>query len=236
MASQRAQRKYRQDPERQLKPGLIFSSGTGTAARLEIVGSVAKVIATVGLVLSAAACGGSPSSHVAQLGTTATATASSSFAASATKPAPALAYATCMRSKGVPNYPDPGRNSETPSGLPKVGLQQLGVSLSQFETAEGACRHALPAGDQSSSAAAQQTLSKLVRFAQCMRSHRVSNWPDPTAAPSNAVAMGAPPYMFQMQGLQGLDGGGAFSPRITAALHECFHLTGLTNQEVPWTG
>jgi hypothetical protein len=197
---------------------------------------VAKVIATVGLVLSAAACGGSPSGHVAHLGTTATGTASSSFTGSATKPAPALAYAACMRSKGVPNYPDPGRANETPSGLPKVGLQQLGVSLSQFETTAGACRHLLPSGDQSSSAAAQQTLSKLLGFAHCMRSHRVSNWPDPTAAPADAVATGAPPYMFQMQGLQGLDGGGSFSSRITAALHECFQLTGLTNLQVPWTG
>lgn len=198
--------------------------------------SAAKAIATVGLVLSAAACGGSPSAHVAHLGTTVTTDGVSSFAGTAAKPAAALAYAACMRSNGLPNYPDPGRNNETPSGLPKVSPQQLGASLSQFETAERACRHALPTGDQAGSAAAQQPLSRLVQFAHCMRSHRVSNWPDPTAAPADAVAMGAPPYMFQMQGLQGLDGAGAFSPRITAALHECFQLTGLTNLEVPWTG
>lgn len=173
---------------------------------------------------------------MAQLGTTATRTTAPSFAASGTKPAPALAYAACMRSKGVSSYPDPSRSDETPSGLPKVSPQELGVTLSRFERASGDCRHALPHGDQANSAAAQRTLGKLVQFAICMRSHRVSNWPDPTAAPSDAVAMGAPPYMFQMQGLQGLDGRGAFSPRITAALDECFHLTGLTNQEVPWTG
>jgi hypothetical protein len=197
---------------------------------------VAKISATVGLVLSAAACGATPSGQVAHLGTTATGTAAPSFAGSAAKPAPALAYAACMRAKGVPTYPDPGRNNETPSGLPKVSVQQLEVSLPQFETAERACRRALPTGDQASSAVAQQTLRRLVQFAQCMRSHDVSNWPDPTTAPSDAVAMGAPPYMFQMQGLQGLDGAGAFSPRITTALDECFRLTGLTNQEVPWTG
>jgi hypothetical protein len=141
-----------------------------------------------------------------------------------------------MRSNGVPNYPDPAGSNETPGGLPKVGPQQLGVSTSRFEATATTCRHLLPAGDQATSATTRRTLRKLVGFARCMRSHRVSNWPDPTASPSTAVAMGAPPYMFQMQGLQGLDGAGAFSPQITSALHECFHLTGLTNQEVPWTG
>jgi hypothetical protein len=138
-----------------------------------------------------------------------------------------------MRSNGVPKFPDPNSTNEGPSGLPKVSLQQLGVSSSQLQAAQTACRHLLPNGGRSSPAASQQMVRKLVNFAQCMRSHGVSNWPDPTPSTPAMEAQGAPSYMFHMHGLQSLDGR-SFSPQITTAMHECFHLTGMTDSGVPW--
>ena len=95
-----------------------------------------------------------------------------------------------MRSNGVPNFPD------SAGGVPpKVTAQELGISSSQLQVAQGACQHLLPATGGSLSASSlqqcylagvcpqalvQQALGAGREFAQCMRSHGVPDWPDPT--------------------------------------------------------
>ena len=88
----------------------------------------------------------------------------------------ALAFAGCMRSNGVAKYPDPIGDGR----LVKESLQQLGVSSSRFQSAEGACRHLLPSGGNPPSAAQVQRVKALsLQFAQCVRAHGVPNFPDP---------------------------------------------------------
>jgi hypothetical protein len=94
-----------------------------------------------------------------------------------------------MRSRGVPNYPDP----DSSGNLPKADAQHLGVSVSQLQAAQQACQHLLPTTGSIQQQAqqcfetgscppalVQQILSLERRFAQCMRSHGVPRWPDPT--------------------------------------------------------
>jgi len=130
----------------------------------------------VGLSLLAAACGGSPGSHVAKLGSTTTKSSTSSNTAPASaQQAGALAFARCMRSHGVPNYPDPTR-----SGLVKESLQQLGVSSSRFQSASSDCNHLLPNGGSGPSPTqVQQVSAQALSFSQCVRSHGVPHFPDP---------------------------------------------------------
>lgn len=134
----------------------------------------AALIATMaGLALLGAACSGSPGSHVARLGTTTTQNGSSTGkAAASARQNGGLAFSRCMRSLGVSQFPDPDRSG----AIPKVTMQQLGVSSTQFETAQSACEALL----QPSNAQVRQTLSGMLDFARCMRSHGVRNWPDPT--------------------------------------------------------
>jgi hypothetical protein len=135
--------------------------------------TVALSIVTAGLALPAAGCGGSSGSHVAQLGSTATQRSSSSRGSAAPgKQSGALAFSGCMRQNGVPKFPDPGSSG----AIPKVGLEQLGVSSTQFQAAETACASLL----RPSNTQARQTLGGMVDFAHCMRSHGVHDWPDPT--------------------------------------------------------
>jgi hypothetical protein len=95
--------------------------------------TAAAIIASAGLALLAAACGGGSSS----------AGPGGSRGAGGSVPSPsALAYSACMRSHGVPKYPDPGSSRQ----LPKTGAQLPGVSSSQYQAAQQACRHLLPAG------------------------------------------------------------------------------------------
>jgi len=145
--------------------------------------TVATIIAAAGLPLLAAACGGSPGSHVAQLGSTTTQSASSSGASNAGGPTSSrsptsqtLAFSRCMRTHGVANFPDPNSSG----GLPKDQVASLQASDPQFPAARRACGHLLPNGGQPTNAQAQQAWNDMRNFAHCMRSHGVPNWPDPT--------------------------------------------------------
>jgi hypothetical protein len=91
-----------------------------------------------------------------------------------------------MRSHGVPNFPDP------PSGgaVPKGDAQEFGVSDSQFQAAESACQPLYPTTGGSIQecentgdcppAVVQSALTLMRRYAVCLRSHGVPNFPDPT--------------------------------------------------------
>lgn len=133
--------------------------------------AASAAIAAVGLALLAAACGGSSSS---------TGSGGSANAAGPANSQVGIDYAGCMRSHGVPGYPDPSSGNELPSGLPKVSPEQLGVSSAQYQAAQNACAHLLPNGGQLTQSQSQQDLNAMRRFARCMRAHGVPTWPDPT--------------------------------------------------------
>jgi hypothetical protein len=60
------------------------------------------------------------------------------------KLAGALAFATCMRSHGLSNFPDPkvsGNNIQIPGSMPGINRQ-----TPAFTSAQQSCRHVLPGG------------------------------------------------------------------------------------------
>jgi hypothetical protein len=129
-----------------------------------------SIVAACALALLAAGCGGGGSPGMASV-----ASSTTTATTSATTQNDAVAFARCMRSNGVPNYPDPTR-----SGLVKESLQQLGVSGSQFEVAQRACRHLLPNGGSGPTPAeVLQVRAEALRFSQCVRAHGLPNFPDP---------------------------------------------------------
>jgi hypothetical protein len=142
--------------------------------------TTAVILATTVLALLAA-CSGSPSPA---------GSGSSPGAGGSARSPSALDYSACVRSHGVPDYPDPDSSGQ----LPKTDARLLGVSTSQYQAAQQACRHLLPAGGslkqredqcmQTSDcppALVQQMLIADRKLAQCMRSHGVPNFPDPTS-------------------------------------------------------
>ena len=96
--------------------------------------------------------------------------------------------------------------------VPKVSPQQLGVSSTVFLAAQNHCRYLLPNGGSGpSQTQVQQIMSGMLKFAQCMRSHGVSNWPDPV------IDAGGNPEFY-------LDGKiNQNSPQIKSKIHECVH-------------
>ena len=147
--------------------------------------AAAAILAAAGLVLVAAGCGGSSSPGVA-----AVAPASSRTAGSAQDRA--LTYARCMRSHGVPSFPDPGPQGDFPpfrAGVPKTASN----------AADDACRHLLSSGG---TATPQQRVEKLafgLRVARCMRSHGFPGLPDPTGLGENRLPPGIDPSSPQFQ-------------------------------------
>jgi hypothetical protein len=138
------------------------------------------VIVAAGFALLAAACGGSPGSHVAQLGSTTTQSSSSSSNPAAQQNG-AVAFAGCMRSNGVPNWPDP--NSSGVFDKSKLTSQQLGASSAKVQAAQSACSHLLPNGGRGPSPAQVQLIrAQALRFSQCVRAHGVPNFPDPDSS------------------------------------------------------
>jgi hypothetical protein len=93
------------------------------------------------------------------------------------------AYSACMRKNGVPNFPDPdsqGRfritGGQTANGR-KFGLDP---NSPQFKRAQQACRRLQPNGGKPDPGQVAKDQQQALKFSQCMRSHGVPKFPDPT--------------------------------------------------------
>jgi hypothetical protein len=129
--------------------------------------------AVVVLTLLAAACGGGSSgAKVARIGTTTSGKSSASPSDRGT--GDARAYSACMRSHGVPNFPDPDENGRL---LVKGGVD--GMNTPQGRKAAQACAHLQPNGGRLTAAQETKDLQAFLTYARCMRSHGVPRFPDP---------------------------------------------------------
>ena len=122
----------------------------------------ALVVVMAAVVLLPAACGGG--SHSGPAG------------AGQGRLAQALAFSRCIRSHGVPNFPDP----DSAGGFP-MNRSQQSSDVHAFLSAKAACNHLYPnmgkgQGADPAQQAAQQRHALL--FAACMRRHGVQNFPD----------------------------------------------------------
>ena len=179
--------------------------------------TAAAIIVVGVLALLAAACGSSPPS--------AGSAGPSDAGGSGTSPS-AVAYSHCIRSHGVPNFPDPSGGQP-----PKASAQLLGVSSSQLQAAQRNCQHLLPNTGGSLQQQAQQCVLAGVcpqtvvyqmltsgrRFAVCMRAHGVPNWPDPTI--DTGAHQGVPFFDLSKEGIND------HSPQIDHKMQECGRLT-----------
>jgi len=146
---------------------------------------VATAVGVAAVALLAAGCGssGSPSSAGAVSATTAAPGARNT----------ALALARCLRSHGLPKWPDP-----TSGGVfDKSKLRQTGYSGSQVRAVEdGACRHLLPSGPPPGPPITAADRTDYLEAAACMRSHGFPDFPDP-AFENNSVQADVPSSIGQ---------------------------------------
>jgi hypothetical protein len=91
----------------------------------------------------------------------------------------ALAYAHCMHSHGVPNFPDPTTSAGAPKQAITSALKQVGNS--QAQAALTACVHINGGSPATGSSAAHGPThtAAVLAFARCERHHGFVNFPDP---------------------------------------------------------
>ncbi len=132
--------------------------------------------ALAGLALIAAGCGRSSSPGAAGGGSRAGGSSSGVLAEF-------NAYARCMRSHGISDFPDP---TTSPGG--GVGIQLNGGPGSdlnkhnpRFEAAYQACRSLEPGATSGTPQQTSQKIAAEVKWARCMRSHGLLSFPDPNS-------------------------------------------------------
>jgi hypothetical protein len=103
----------------------------------------------------------------------------------------AFAFAQCMRSHGVSDFPDP----KITGNFIQILGHNSGVNEQSpaFQSAQTSCKHLLPGGGSGSGPPSAQARAHLLQISQCMRRHGISSFPDPQAGspPSNPVGYNA---------------------------------------------
>lgn len=105
-----------------------------------------------------------------------------------------IKFSDCMRSHGVPNFPDPGSGGgfQIPSG------SGINPKSPAFQSAQNTCSKLLPGGGPLHGGQASESRKlEMLHLSQCMRRHGFSSFPDPTATPPSpgagfGIAFGSP--------------------------------------------
>jgi hypothetical protein len=157
-------------------------------------------LVVVGGAFGLAACGSSGASST------------NTAAAGSTTPVPGqyaqgVKYADCMRSHGVPTFPDPSPGG----GFP---LRTSGIDLRSpaYTSAYRACAALQPGGSARPVITASQQAA-MIANARCIRSHGVPHFPDPTFAPGGKGV-----------GVDLAPGENPASPAIKRAARACAHV------------
>jgi hypothetical protein len=173
-----------------------------TRRRLPRLG-LAAVLVTAGLMVAACSGGSDPASS------------SGISAEPSSANQSGIAFAACMRSNGVPNFPD-SAISDSNGRLEMDIPSGLDTNSSQFQSAMQTCRKDLPDGGGSGNGSSSGSNTQaVIKFANCMRSHGVPNFPEPNAqgqeliTGSSGLNPNSPQFQSAMQACQSLLPAGA---------------------------
>jgi hypothetical protein len=143
--------------------------------------SLSRLLVAVGIAIGLAACGSSGgSSGVSTSGSTSGASSTSGGGQTVARTQAAFRFARCMRSHGVPGFPDPTTRAFKFALTPSSG----NARSPSFRSAETACQHLLPDGGPPNETPArrQAQIAAGLAFAGCLRTHGFPNFPDPTSS------------------------------------------------------
>jgi hypothetical protein len=143
-----------------------------------------------------------------------------------------LKLAECMRSHGVPDFPDPSSGAGGGSSIQQssnggatsitVDGHKLNVSGPAFQKAMQTCQRLQPQGPPISGAQLAKLQKGALKMAECMRSHGVPNFPDPqVSAGPDGRGVG-----IRLGAKGGRSGINPQSPAFQAAQKTCMPLMG----------
>jgi hypothetical protein len=123
-------------------------------------------------------------------------------------------YSSCMRSHGIPDFPDPTSGPNGGSGFQIKGGpgSDLDPNSVQFEAADKTCKPLLPDGGVAHQLTPAQQ-QKFLEWAACIRAHGMPSFPDPVFSNGGVqIRIAAPP---------GAAGGSGPPPQLQAAQAAC---------------
>jgi hypothetical protein len=124
-----------------------------------------------------------------------------------------VAYSQCMRSHGVPEFPEPTEGRLLIHSSDHNGhVTGVNPQSSQFQAAQKVCGKLMPEGGTPSPAQQAKAQESALKFSQCMRTHGVPNFPDPTFSDGGAR------MKLKAGGANGID---PESPQFRAAQKAC---------------
>jgi hypothetical protein len=156
--------------------------------RLRRAGALPAAVASIALL--AAACGGS---------------STSAPPAGGSLYARALAFTQCMRLHGEPGYPDPTMEPGNAVAFKITPGDGINARSGQYRLAHEACAKLLTGRTGLPPGLAEKASSAMLRYATCMRSHGVDNFPDPVTngkGISFPAVSGVDPHSRQFQSAQ----------------------------------
>jgi hypothetical protein len=173
------------------------SAGVNGAARLALIGLACAVLL--------AACGSSSG-----------ASASGSSGPGGTE-ARLVSYSECMRAHGVSGFPDPSTSQNGDNGFGIDGYNfnlpsTINAQSPAYESASALCGKRVGVGPSSGGGHALPAALKqrLLKLAECMRTHGVPNYPDPKFSGGGVS-----------QGFDARSGVGPNSPAFQRAVKDC---------------
>ncbi len=127
-----------------------------------------------------------------------------------------LRFSECMQTHGEPSFPDPDSSGQ-------ITVSGVNPSSPEYERAQRECAKYAPNKGQPPSPAQQaKMLANALKYSQCMRSHGITDFPDPTSGPNGqgvAISIKASPgsnlnpnnpqFQAAQRKCQGIMGGGA---------------------------
>jgi hypothetical protein len=193
-------------------------NGDRSTATVQGLGAASLAVALIALGVLVTGCGGnSPTGGVASLSSHASKTSATSSTAAgspgggeSSPGSQAVAYAACMRSHGVANFPDPKVSTNGNEVKVAIGVNPSITGNPQFKSAQQACSKLLGGGGPGSGPNHQispQEQLQYLKAAACIRSHGIPNFPDPTFSGGGVH--------IEHQGLN------ESSPAFKAAVHDC---------------
>jgi hypothetical protein len=141
----------------------------------QTISTIASWIGAVAACALVAGCGGSSSK------------AASGSSASGTG---ALAFSKCVRAHGVPDFPDPGATISGPhDSIGGINIPPtIDTQSPAFQAAFATCRDLLPGfSNQGKPPITAAVKESLIVHAQCMRTHGVPAYSDPTFPPGGGI-------------------------------------------------
>jgi hypothetical protein len=157
-----------------------LAPNAGRPARLRLAGLFLTLLAALAIMVGACSSSGSSSDS---------SSAPPAGSPSGSSQSGAVAFAQCVRSHGVPDFPDPQNGHFLISGADQ--------SNPNFNSAVQSCQQLLGPGGASNGGGSNN--AALLNFAHCMQTHGVPHFPDPTAGGAIGLPQGVDPNSASFQ-------------------------------------